>query len=70
MGQLMQYRRAKTPGATYFFTVVTYQRQALFHTPKTINLLRSTFHYVPDVAYPEDWGAEGKLVWDEEVGRE
>lgn len=44
MGQLMQYRRAKTSGATYFFTVVTYQRQLLLHTPKTIDLLPSAFH--------------------------
>lgn len=46
MGQLMQYRRAKTPGASYFFTVVTYQRQLLFHTPETIDLLRSAFRSV------------------------
>ncbi|WP_228041252.1 hypothetical protein [Nodosilinea sp. LEGE 07088] len=26
----MQYRRAKTAGATYFFTVVTFNRQHLF----------------------------------------
>jgi putative transposase len=39
----MQYRRAKTPGATYFFTVVTYQRQALFHEPVTVDLLRQSF---------------------------
>lgn len=42
----MQYRRAKTPGATYFFTVVTYQRQLLFHTPETIDLLRNAFRNV------------------------
>lgn len=42
----MYYRRAKTPGATYFFTVVTYQRQTLFHTPQTVDLLRATFRAV------------------------
>jgi putative transposase len=40
----MQYRRAQTPGATYFFTVVTFQRQKLFHHPETIALLRQAFH--------------------------
>lgn len=39
----MQYRRATTPGATYFFTVVTYNRQHLFKTEPTIQLLRQSF---------------------------
>ncbi|NJL38970.1 MAG: transposase [Leptolyngbyaceae cyanobacterium SM1_4_3] len=42
----MQYRRAKTAGATYFFTVVTYQRQRLFHQPEMVDLLRSAFRTV------------------------
>ncbi|MEO1400589.1 MAG: transposase [Cyanobacteria bacterium J06635_1] len=42
----MLYRRASTPGATYFFTVVTYNRQPLFNTPETIQLLRQAFHIV------------------------
>ncbi|MEA5465830.1 REP-associated tyrosine transposase [Leptothoe sp. PORK10 BA2] len=42
----MQYRRATTPGATYFFTVVTYNRQRLFATDETIQLLRYAFHRV------------------------
>ncbi|MEB3178656.1 MAG: transposase [Nostocaceae cyanobacterium] len=42
----MQYRRAKTPGATYFFTVVTYQRQSLFHQSEMVDLLRSAFRTV------------------------
>lgn len=42
----MQYRRAKTPGATYFFTVVTYNRQHLFKTDEIIQLLRQAFHTV------------------------
>jgi putative transposase len=42
----MHYRRAKTPGATYFFTVVTYNRQPLFHSNDTIALLRQAFHSV------------------------
>lgn len=44
----MHYRRAKTPGATYFFTLVTYQRQNLFHTPETIAYLRQVFRTVKD----------------------
>nr|WP_290224860.1 transposase [Trichocoleus desertorum] len=42
----MRYRRATTPGATYFFTVVTYQRQKLFHVPETVENLRNAFHTV------------------------
>jgi hypothetical protein len=42
----MHYRRAKTPGATYFFTVVTYNRQPLFQHNKTVALLRQAFHIV------------------------
>ncbi|WP_071525315.1 REP-associated tyrosine transposase [Spirulina subsalsa] len=42
----MQYRRSKVPGATYFFTVVTYERQPLFNDPKLIKLLRQTFRQV------------------------
>ncbi|NJN87747.1 MAG: transposase [Leptolyngbyaceae cyanobacterium SL_7_1] len=42
----MQYRRAKTPGATYFFTLVTYQRQQILHQPEAIALLRQAFHQV------------------------
>ncbi|MFE1745185.1 hypothetical protein [Coleofasciculus sp. H7-2] len=36
MGQLIQYRRAKTPG-------VIYQRLALFREPETVELLRTAF---------------------------
>lgn len=42
----MLYRRAKTPGATYFFTVVTHQRQPLFSDAETIALLRTAFRIV------------------------
>ena len=42
----MHYRRATTPGATYFFTVVTYQRQKLFHIPETVENLRNAFRTV------------------------
>ncbi len=33
------YRRVKLKGATYFFTLVTYQRQHIFSSPKPISLL-------------------------------
>ncbi|MEQ9668216.1 transposase [Coleofasciculus sp. G2-EDA-02] len=42
----MQYRRAKTPGATYFFTVVTYQRQTIFDDAQMVDLLRQCFRVV------------------------
>ncbi|PSR17373.1 transposase [filamentous cyanobacterium CCP3] len=42
----MHYRRAKTPGATYFFTLVTYNRQPVFRGDETIALLRQAFHTV------------------------
>ncbi len=35
------YRRANSPGASYFFTVVTYKRQPLFSDPTCVNLLRT-----------------------------
>lgn len=46
MGQLMHYRRAKTLGATYFFTVITYQRLALFRESETVDLLRTAFRTI------------------------
>ncbi|MGB5899899.1 MAG: transposase [Geitlerinemataceae cyanobacterium] len=42
----MQYRRAKTPGATYFFTVVTHDRHRILHEPENVYLLRNAFRYV------------------------
>ena len=43
---IMQYRRAKTPGATYFFTVVTYNRHKILCAPENVNLLRNSFQQV------------------------
>ncbi len=42
----MKYRRAKTPGATYAFTLVTYNRQPLFQSSETVDILRQSFHVV------------------------
>jgi putative transposase len=32
----MRYRRATVPGASYFFTLITYQRQRLFSDPSNV----------------------------------
>ncbi|MDV3350590.1 transposase [Leptothoe sp. LEGE 181152] len=42
----MQYRRFRREGGTYFFTVVTYNRQQLFDTPEMVELLRESFRTV------------------------
>ena len=34
------YRRFYVPGGTYFFTIVTYQRQLIFANPENISRLR------------------------------
>ena len=39
----MEYRRAKTPGATYFFTLVTHHRCHILCELENINLLREAF---------------------------
>ncbi len=42
----MQYRRARSPGSSYFFTVVTYNRRPILCEPDNINLLRDSFKRV------------------------
>ncbi|MBF2057699.1 MAG: transposase [Cyanobacterium sp. T60_A2020_053] len=42
----MQYRRAKIQGGTYFFTLVTYNRNPILCYPENIQLLREAFAYV------------------------
>ncbi|HEY8096651.1 MAG TPA: transposase [Methylobacter sp.] len=42
----MQYRRAKTPGGTYFFTVVTFRRRKFLCEPDIVELLRTAFRTV------------------------
>ena len=37
----MKYRRAFTPGGTYFFTLVSYKRRPIFSSPEAVELLRS-----------------------------
>jgi putative transposase len=36
----MRYRRAKTPGGSYFFTVVTHQRRPILIKPSNVEALR------------------------------
>lgn len=43
---MSQYRRARTTGGSYFFTVVTYQRQALLIFPENRQLLREIIQQV------------------------
>ena len=35
--EIMEYRRFYSPGGTYFFIVVTYQRRPIFATPQAID---------------------------------
>lgn len=42
----MRYRRSKTPGGTYFFTVVTFRRKKFLCEPKNVELLRTAFKIV------------------------
>ena len=41
----MKYRRMFIPGGTYFFTVVTYERQPVFENPRAVQLLKDAFHW-------------------------
>jgi hypothetical protein len=42
----MQYRRAKNPGSSYFFTLVTHNRRPILCVPENIVLLRDSFKQV------------------------
>jgi putative transposase len=42
----MEYRRAKTPGGTFFFTVVTHNRRKFLCVPENIVFLRQAFRQV------------------------
>ncbi len=43
---MSEYRRLYVPGGTYFFTVVTANRQPLLADPHNVQLLRQAFGYV------------------------
>jgi len=40
---MSNYRRAKTTGATYFFTVVTHNRKPVFRSAASVQILRDAF---------------------------
>jgi len=42
----MRYRRARTKGGTYFFTVVTFKRERILTKPENVTLLREAFRHV------------------------
>jgi putative transposase len=42
----MQYRRAQTPGGTYFFTLVAFRRRKFLCEPENVDLLRTAFRTV------------------------
>ena len=42
----MQYRRAKSPGSSYFFTLVTHNRRPILCEAENIQILRDSFHKV------------------------
>ena len=39
----MKYRRSQVPGSSYFFTLVTHNRNPILCEPENIDLLRSAF---------------------------
>jgi len=43
---MSNYRRSKTPGACYFFTVVTYKRQQILTKPESRRILRAVISEV------------------------
>lgn len=45
-GIVMQYRRAQTPGGTYFFTLVTFSLRNLLYIPENVDLLRAALRAV------------------------
>lgn len=48
---MSNYRRSKTPGGCYFFTVVTYKRQCLLTHPEARQILREVINKVKE-EYP------------------
>lgn len=43
---MSNYRRARIPGGTYFFTVVTHKRIGYFEDPDNVTRLRDAFRFV------------------------
>jgi len=42
----MRYRRARTKGGTFFFTVVAFKRRKIFYDKEAVNILREAFKHV------------------------
>ncbi len=42
----MLYRRARTKGGAYFFTVITFKREKILTEPENVKILRKAFQYV------------------------
>ncbi len=42
----MQYRRARTDGGSYFFTLITHKRRRILAIPENVTLLRDAFIFV------------------------
>ena len=43
---MSRYRRADTPGTTYFFTVVTHERKPWFSSARNVAILREAFRHI------------------------
>jgi REP element-mobilizing transposase RayT len=46
MVMTMRYRRARTKGGTYFFTVTTFKREKILIEPENVKILHEAFRYV------------------------
>jgi len=53
----MQYRRARTPGGTYFFTVVTHGRRRFLCEPENVALA------INPCLPPHAWRKKEQAVW-------
>ncbi|MDP2255845.1 MAG: hypothetical protein Q8K05_07285 [Polaromonas sp.] len=52
----MQYRRAFTPGGSFFFTLVTQERRPVFSSADAVETLPSFRRHVEAGVYPANWG--------------
>ncbi len=43
---MSRYRRADTPGTSYFFTVVTHERKPWFSSERNVAILREAFRHI------------------------
>jgi REP-associated tyrosine transposase len=55
----MRYRRARVPGGTYFFTLVTGQRRALFNAPRSVRALEEA---IADVRSHRPFEVEAQVI--------